>query len=188
MNDIDILNEERKVYFIGPKKKKIELEMLGISKYYQVFIPRFLTFLNFFKKDLELVNFPSGKEWSRKKEIEALRSQLQRLFSHRKVHTYFIKLLKKVGYLKFSKRYFYKYVKPSELIDIFIKVYKFNIDDLKKKVLEMELATLTIDQQSQTFIDNLLKKGTSNQSKSGVGKNGRLKPRFQQLKKSKSHS
>jgi hypothetical protein len=182
MNDIDILNEEKKEYIIGPKRKKVKLEMLGISKYYQVFIPRFLIFLEFFKKDNELLSLPSMKDWNKKKKVDASRSQLQRLFSHTNVQHSFFRLLKKAGYIKFSKRYFFEYVKPTEMVDMFIKIYKFNVDDFKKKVSEMELEVLITGHQSQTSIENYLKKATSSHTKNGTGKKGRLKPRFQQLK------
>jgi hypothetical protein len=189
MNDIQILNEERKEYFIGSKKKKIELEMLGISKYYDVFIPRFLAFLSYFKKDLELMDFPTGKTWSKKKEMDSIRSQIQRLFSLKKVRKDFVRLLKDVGYLRFSKRYFLKYVKPTELVDMFLKIYKFNIDDFKKKVLEAEYLLILSSRQSQTSIDNLSRGDMSNRVKrfttNGTvgGLREKLKPRFRQLEK-----
>jgi hypothetical protein len=189
MDDIDILNEKNKVYLIGPKKKKLELKMLGISMYYEYFIPRFLAFLSYFKKDLELLEFPTGKKWNKKKELDSLRSQLQRIFSLKKARNDFIDLLKKVGYLRFSKRYFNKYIDPSGLIDIFIRVYKFNIDDLKKKVLEANLEILLSSQQSQTSTGNLSNADISRllKKQSGTGEGGglkkKLKPRFRQCKK-----
>jgi hypothetical protein len=189
MDDVDILNEERKVFFIGPKKKKLELEMLGISKYYKYFIPRFLAFLSYFKKDLELLDFPTGNKWNKKKELDSIRSQVQRIFSLDKVRKEFTLLLKKVGYLKFSRRYFEEHVKPIQLVDIFLRVYKFNIDDFKKKVLETELLLILSDRPSQTSTDNLssadlserIRKHTGDGTGGGLKK--KLKPRFQQLKK-----
>jgi hypothetical protein len=188
MDDYSILNEERKVYFIGPKRKKIELEMLGISKYYEVFIPRFLDFLEFFKADLELVNFPSGKDWNRKKDMEMLKSQLRRVLSLKKSRKQFISLLKKVGYLKFSKRYFNKYVKPVILVEILLRVYKFNIDDFKKKLSEKEITELFTSLRSRTYTGTSSNRDISSRSSGGVGLKKKLKSRYRQLKKSKSPS
>lgn len=188
MDDHDILNESRKVYFIGPEKKRIELEMLGLSKYYDEFIPRFYAILEFFKADLDLVKFPSGKDWTKKKDLAATKSQLRRLCSLKKFRKEFIKLLKKVAYLKFSKRYFYEHVKPIQLVEMFLEIYKFNIDDFKKKLSDREIVDLFTSLRSRTYTGTSSNRGTSNRSSNNTGLQKKLKSRFRQPKKSKSRS
>ncbi len=183
MEDIQILNEKRKVYFIGPKKKRLELKMLGLSEYYEDFIPEFLLFLDYFNQDAEDISLPTGKAWGKKKQMTTLASQLRRILSYRLIRKRFIRILKKVGYLKFSKRYFYKHVTPAMLVDMFLRVYKFNVDDFKKKLSEAAEAILESGQQSQTFT-GLLSNGVGPSQFKGIpGFREKLKPRYRNLEK-----
>ena len=188
MEDLRILNEERKVYYIGPEKKRFELKMLGLSGYYEEFIPEFLSFLDYFAQDAEDLSLPTGKAWGKKKALTTLSGQLRRILSYKLIRKRFIKILKKVGYLKFSKKYFYKHVTPSMLADMFLRVYKFNVDDFKKKLSEVAAAILESGQPSQTFTDLLSSGAGSSQFKGAPGFREELKPRYRNLEKSKSHS
>jgi hypothetical protein len=186
MDDIQILNEERKTYLIGPKKKKIELEMLSISKYYDVFVPEFLLFLNFFEKDTERleIKLPTGKQWTKKKEMSTLKSQIRRIFSYAQVRVRFYKLLKRSGYVKFSRKYFERNVTPSLMVELFLRIYKFNIDDFKKKLSEVADNILLPSLQSpiSTGISSI---GVGSSRRSGGPSGGRekLEPRFRVLPK-----
>jgi len=188
MEDTQILNEERKVFLVGPKKKRLELKMLGISKYYDEFVPRFTQFLLYFQADTERMTLPTGKSWKYKKKMETLRSQLRRVFSYAMVRKDFIRLLKEVGYLRFSDRYFNEYVTPKELAEIFLRVYKFNIDDFKKKLSEIADSILESDPQLRTYIGASSSGDGSNRLQKSPGFRERLPARFRNLEKLKSRS
>lgn len=182
MDDIQILNEERKIYYIGPDKKKLELRMLGISDYYDVFVPEFLFFLDYFRSDTEKIVLPTGKGWTKKKEMETLRSQLKRVFSYKIVQKRFVRILKRTGYLKFRKRYFYKHVTPIMMIEMFEKIYKFNVDDFKKKVLVVATRIVESSRHLQTYtaLSSTAVGLSQSQKKTGqkTGLPKMLKPRF----------
>ena len=144
--DIEILDEEKVELEIGKKKKIVVLEMLTIKKYYDVFIPKFLEFLQYFKmlgKSLELPSY-KDKDWKDKDFMNDLIDKIRQVMSYENARKEFIKLLKKIGCLKMSRAYFEKYVKPTELISIFLYVYKFNIDGVKKKLDEAETEILGV--------------------------------------------
>lgn len=169
MDDIKILNEETKEHRIFKRDKEgkrtgkyrsIFLYMLSLSDYYEEFVPRFVVFLNFFKVDNEKIRLPTGKNWNQKKVMKIVGSQLRRVFSYALVRKEFIRLLKKVGYLKMGRRYFEKYATPSDLIEIFLYVYKHNVDDFKKKILEACEKVQEFQELQQT---------STGQSSSGAG-------------------
>jgi hypothetical protein len=182
VEDIEILNEKPTVFWIGKSgnKKKLIIEMLSISKYYDKFIPLFVGLLQEITKVNEDIQFPSGKQWKSATQLEKVRKYFQSTFSHKAIRKYFIKMVYKVGYLEnMSLKFFEKYVKPVVLIDIFLYIYKHNIDGFKKKLLEAVEVVLGSGPLSVTSTGSLSKK---------VGRQEKLEPRFRRLAKSKSPS
>lgn len=179
--DIDILNEEPSVFWIGKgnKAKKLEIEMLTMHKYYKIFLPRFVTLINLIVMQNNEIQLPEGEMWKNKKGMDQTMRYLRVTFSAGEIRKNFIKLLNKVGYLnEMSVNFFEKNVKPTVLVAIFLYVYKHNIEGFKKKVLEVvKEITGQCDPQPLTFIDSLSKKG---------GLKEKLKPRFRPLNQSES--
>jgi len=191
LDDIQILNETQKEIRIWERKdgkrtgkhKSIFLYMLPMNVYYEEFVPRFVVFLNFFKADNEKIRLPTGKSWSRKKELNTLKSQLQRIFSYKLVRKQFIRLLASSGYLKMSRRYFERNATPIDLVEIFLYVYKHNIDDFKKKISDAIGAVSEFRELLPTYTDQSSKEDGSNRLLGVAGFRESLKPRFQRWPK-----
>lgn len=173
LSDMQILNEERVAFNIGRgrKKKKLILEMLPISIYYDVFIPKFVELLDHFKNLCNGMVLPTGKDWQDKKGMKLFTKYVKSGFSHKEVREDFIELLKAVGFLKMRIKFFEMNVNVAELVSIFVWIYKHNIDGLKKKVEEaiVEIAK-DMTQLSPIYIESSSKKG---------GRKEKLMPRFQ---------
>jgi len=177
VEDIKILNEEPSVFWIGKsgKKKKLVIEMLGISKYYDRFIPLFVNLLGMMTKVHEDIVFPSGKQWKSATQLDKVRKYFQSVFSHKAIRKYFIKMVERIGYLEnMNRKFFEKFVTPITLIDIFLYIYKHNIDGFKKKLLEAVEVVLGSGPLSVTSIESSSKK---------AGRREKLKPRFRRLAK-----
>jgi len=61
--DADILNEKSQIRKIGPKKKLLIMKMLSIHEYYEIFLPKFLVFLQYWDqqfKDIVIKVFEGG--------------------------------------------------------------------------------------------------------------------------------
>jgi len=191
LSDIEILNETQKEVKIwevkkgkkSGKYKSMFLYMLPISSYYEEFVPNFVVFLNFFKADNEKIRLPTGKSWSRKKELATLKSQLQRIFSYALVRKLFIRLLQKCGYLKMSRKYFESNATPFDLVEIFLKIYKFNVDDFKKKILDALQKVSEFQELQRTYTGRSLNEVGYNRLQDIAGFQKKLKPRFQRLEK-----
>jgi hypothetical protein len=174
LSDLEILNEETVDIPIGPDKRELHLYQLYAGKYYDEFIPRFIGFLNYFKSLGIALSLPSGNDWKKKKVVSQATSDVRRAFSHKQVRKSFIKLLQKVGYLdkKLKRKYLEKFIKPDELIRIFLYVYKMNVDGVKKNVDQALVEVFGTTSPLQTSI------GTS---PSEGGLKEVLKPRFPKL-------
>jgi len=171
--DIEILNEEKQVVHIGPKKKPVVLDMLSISRYYDIFIPKFLEIIQHFQSVVGNITLPTeGKEYTDKDLMTKLYNQIQQGLSNKKARRSFIKLLKSVGFMGMSRAYFEKYCKVPQMIDIFVHVYRFNVNGVKKKVELVRSLILDTSPQSQTSIHTPSKKAGLKQV---------LKPRYQRL-------
>lgn len=171
LTDLEILNEETVDIPIGPDKRMLHLYQLSIGKYYNQFMPRFIGFLNYFKALGIQLSLPGGADWKKPKVVGKAVEGIRKVFSHTEVRKSFIKILKKVGFLdrNLNRKYFEKYVKPTELIRIFLYIYKFNIDGVKKNVDQALKEVFGTDSPSQIFTE-------TSQSEGGLKKV--LAPRF----------
>jgi len=189
IDDIDILNQEPTRFWICDKKKRrkgiikrkaLVIDMLSIHEYYKVFIPMFINLIELIQKENDELILPDGKQWKEKNKLNTIRQYLRTAFSYNYVRKYLIQLVFKVGYLQnMSKRFFDKNVEPAQLIDVFLHIYKHNIDGFKKKVQIAVETVMGSDPLSLTYTEPLSTKG---------GLKEKLTPRFRQLPSSESPS
>ena len=159
LDDIKILNEENVVKSIGSKNKKLELRLLTIHEYYDIFIPRFVVLIELMKRQIGVFDLPDGNMWKIKKKMNTAIKYIKRALSFDMVRKEFIELLNAVGFMKMKKKYFESNVKITELPMIFFHIYKFNIDGVKKKLSEIELALTKFKQQPLTSTEKSLTEG-----------------------------
>jgi len=180
LEDEEILSERPVEVRVGTKV--VLLRQLTAYEYFVKFTPKFLAFLIVFGRELGDLEFPSGRDWRRRSILEQFRKRLTAAASSEKLRRAWFRLLKDVGIVKgMSRRYFERNVTVGNWVRIFLHVYRFNVDGIKKNVL---LAIQEVRQAESS--------GTTPSSPGGdglpPGEYKVLKPRFLPSKKRKSPS
>jgi hypothetical protein len=135
MDDIDILNEEPVVFRARSGKAEVTIRELSISEFYrfvpglQALIARFAGLFVKFRVDLKDLDRLTTRH-----AAEEMSGRLQVLFSFAEFRREFFDLLRKVCVVHMPRRRFEKEFTVSQMASIFVFLYLFNVDGVKKKL------------------------------------------------------
>ena len=165
LEDFDILNEnyiEIEIKDGNTLIEKMRLEELSVAHFYE-FVPLWQEYMYSLASllvkcdvNLKLLDQLTNETF------ETLSGQLHSFFSYRVTRVKYIKILRKLGITKLSRRKFERYCKPSQLAAIFILLYWLNTDGVKKKFLSLVDDLPSISQRiSEIFLTSFTSMGGS---------------------------
>lgn len=184
LDDFNILNEDYVLIEIGTRQRVLEcirIEELAIGPFYDVFVPEYRNLL--YRNILAIKECQFDLSWmdDQNQNKEFVIAKLQGLLSHKLIRNDFIKLLKRLKLLKMRRGKALKLIHPTQLGLMFYYLYKFNVDNVKKKFMSL----LEMFDGKKTAISEIFTTPSSNLDFC-PGQQKVLKPRYRRLPRLKT--